>query len=250
MALTANREVDRFVDQELRSYAVAASKNVFKGGFVGLSAGGYAQPLAAGDAVAGIAYEAADNTAGQDGDVMVRVFTLGDFGMTLAGATTANIGQSVFASDDATLTFDPDGHSFVGYVQDVMTANDIVLRLDIRKAVGMAAIWHHTTGFSLTPAQSGTVHTNLAAVGVITATLPQSPPKGTTFQFVCMADQELRLDPGLAGGVYIKGAKQADTKYVSITDIGDFIHVVADGNGDWVAIASISGADADITVQL
>ena len=68
-------------------------------------------------------------------------------------------------------------------------------------------------------------------------------------KFVCMADEAFRLEPGAAGGIYIKGAKQADNKYVSVSDIGDFIHLVADGNGDWVAVASISGADADITVQ-
>ena len=48
MALTANREVQRYVDQELRGYAVAAGANVFKGAFVGLS-GGYARGLVASD---------------------------------------------------------------------------------------------------------------------------------------------------------------------------------------------------------
>ena len=37
MALTANREVDHYIDQELRTFQVAASKRVYKGGFVGLS---------------------------------------------------------------------------------------------------------------------------------------------------------------------------------------------------------------------
>lgn len=249
MALSANREVDHYVDQELRSFQVGAGKHIYKGAFVGLASDGYAQPLTAGDACVGVAYEEGDNSSGQDGDNSVRVFTVGDFGLTLSGATVASIGQVVFASDDATLTFDPDGNSFVGYVQDVVTANEVVLRLDAKGPVGVAPIWHHTANFTLTGAQSGTLHTNLGAGGAITATLPQSPPKGTMYQFVCMADQELRVDPGAAGGIYIKGAKQADDKYVSVTDIGDFVHLVADGNGDWVAVASINGADADITVE-
>ncbi len=249
MALTANREVDHFVDQELRSYQVAVAKRIFKGSFVGLAANGYVQPLTAGDACVGMAYEESDNSGGANGALTVRVFTLGDFGLTLTGATVANIGQPVFASDDATLTFDPDGNSFVGFVQDVIAANEIVLRLDAMGRRPVSHIWHHVANFTLTAGQSGTTHTNLAAVGAITATLPQSPPKGTTYQFVCMADQELRMEPGAAGGIYIKGAKQTDDKYVSITDIGDFVHLVADGNGDWVAVASIGGADADISVQ-
>ena len=36
MALTANRQVDHYVDQELRSFQVAASAHVYKGAFVGL----------------------------------------------------------------------------------------------------------------------------------------------------------------------------------------------------------------------
>ena len=249
MALTKNREVDHYVDQELRSYQVAAGEHVYKGAFVGLAASGYAEPLVAGRPFVGIAYEEADNANGQDGDATVRVFTLGDFGLTLPGAGVGSTGQAVFASDDATLTFETDGTSFVGYVQDVIAPNEIVLRLESRGPLGLTPIWHHTANFTLTAAQSGTVHTNLGASGVVTATLPQSPPKGTTFQFVCMADQPFRLEPGAAGGIYIKGAKQADNKYVSVTDIGDFVHLLADGNGDWAAVASIGGADADISIE-
>ncbi len=249
MALTANKEVDHYVDQELRSYQAAASKHVYKGSFVGLASSGYAQPLVAGDPCVGIAYEEGDNSSGSDGDVSTRVYTLGDFGLTLSGASVADIGRAVYASDDETVTFDPEGNSFVGYVQDIIKTSEIILRLDTTSPIGTEPIAHHTANFTLTGAHSGTVHTNLGASGAVTATLPQSPPKGTLFKFVCMADQELRLEPGAAGGIYIKGAKQADDKYVSVTDIGDCVHLIADGNGDWVAVASISGADADISVQ-
>jgi hypothetical protein len=248
MALTANREVDHYVDQELRSYPVAGGAHVYKGGFVTLSAGGYAEPLAAGHRFAGLAYEEANNT-GADGARRVRVFTLGDFGHALGGATLADVGRPVFASADNTLTFTPGGNTFVGYVKDVVAADEIVLRLDTTAPAGLAPLQHHTANFSLTAAQSGTVHSNLGAAGAITATLPANPPAGTEFKFVCMTDLALRLAPGPAGGIYIKGDKQADNKYVSVTDIGDFVHLVADGNGDWVAVASIGGADGDVTVE-
>lgn len=250
MALTANREVDHYVDQELRSYKMAAAKHVFKGSFVGLSATGYAQPLVAGNRSVGLAYEDIDNSAGAAGAMSVRVYTFGDFGHALTGATLADIGRAVFASDDGTITYDPSENSFVGYVQDVPASNQIILRLDTRGPANLAAITHHATNFTLTAVQSGTTHSNLGAGGTITATLPQSPPKGTVFYFVCMADLALQIDPGAAGGIYIKGAKQTDDKYASVTDIGDFIHVIADGNGDWVAVSSISGADADIAIEV
>ncbi len=130
MALTANREVDHYIDQELRSLQVAATAHVYKGGMVGLSATGYAQPLVAGDPFAGIAYEEMDNTTGAAGDVSVRVYTLGDFGHALSGAAVGDLGRPVFASAEDALTFAGYGNSYVGIVQDVPSAGNIILRVD------------------------------------------------------------------------------------------------------------------------
>jgi len=129
MALTSNREVDRYVDQELRSLPVAGSAHLYKGSFVGLS-GGYARPLTAGDAFAGIAYEEVNNT-GADGAASVRVFTLGDFELTLTGADRANNRGPLYASDDATLTTTASGNSFVGYQIDVPSTGCVVLRIQV-----------------------------------------------------------------------------------------------------------------------
>ncbi len=130
MALTANRDVDHYIDQELRSFQMAASKNLYKGALVGLSSTGYAQPLVAGDSFVGIAYEAMDNSSGSDGDVTVRVYTLGDFGVALTGATVADLGRPVFASADDTMSFVGAANSYVGVVQDFITTNEIILRID------------------------------------------------------------------------------------------------------------------------
>jgi hypothetical protein len=129
MALTVNRELDHYVDQELRGLGVAADVHVFKGALLGLTAGGYVRPLTAGDLFAGIAYEEMDNTDGDDGAMIVRVYTQGDFGVTLTGATAASLGRPVFASADDTLTFVGAGNSPVGVVQDVVEADEIVLRI-------------------------------------------------------------------------------------------------------------------------
>jgi hypothetical protein len=128
MALTANREVDRYVDQELRTVPVKANTRIYKGALVGLTSG-YARGLVAGDAFAGIAYEEMDNTGGADGAVSVRVFTLGDFDHALASASRANNGAAVYASDDATLTLTASGNSLVGRQVDVPASGRIVLRL-------------------------------------------------------------------------------------------------------------------------
>jgi len=249
MALAANREVDRYVDQDVRSFPVAASAHVFKGSFVELNDTGYAQPLTGSGRVAGLAYEEVDNSSGADGAVEVRVFTQGDFSLPLVGASAASIGLAVYASDDETLTLSADGAAFIGYVAGVPGAGQIVLRLTPFCPVGASQTEAHATSFSVTVGQSGKTFTNLGASGVVTASLPATPPEGVNYRFVCVADQELRIDPGASSGIYIKGGKQGDGKYVSITDIGDFIHLAADATGDWVAVASIGGADADISVE-
>lgn len=128
MALTANRELDRYVDQELRALPVKANAHIYKGALLGLS-DGYARGLVAGDAFAGIAYEEANNTGGADGAVSVRVYTGGDFEHTLASAARANNGAVVYASDDATLTLTASGNSPVGNQVDVPASNKIILRL-------------------------------------------------------------------------------------------------------------------------
>lgn len=127
MPLSANRELDRYVDQELRTLPVKQGAHIYKGALVGLS-GGYARGLVAGDGFAGIAYEEIDNTSGSDGERVVRIFTRGDFDHALTGASrTANRG-AVYASDDETLTLTASGNSFVGHQIDVPATNRIVLR--------------------------------------------------------------------------------------------------------------------------
>jgi len=128
MPLSANTEIKRYVDQELRRFGVAAAATVFKGSLVGL-AGGYARPLVAADPFAGIAYEQADNTHGADGDLSVRVYTQGDFQMTLAGAAVTDVGEAVYASDDATLTKTSEGNSLVGTIVGYVTTDTIIVRL-------------------------------------------------------------------------------------------------------------------------
>jgi len=148
MALSANREVDRYVDQELRSLPVKGSAHIYKGFLVGLS-GGYARPLSAGDPFAGIAYEELNNT-GSDGAKSVRVFTLGDFELPLASASRTNNKSPLFASDDETLTATASGNSFVGHQIDVPGTNRVVLRIQVTP----------------TPLAGGTMTSELVSAGI------------------------------------------------------------------------------------
>jgi hypothetical protein len=138
MALSASREVDRYVDQELRSVQVKGGSKIYKGAFVVIEeATGYAKPFVAAASAGtnnffvGIAYEDADNTAGSSGDVSVRVFTQGDFGHSVASGSITDIGKKVYASaDDALALTSASGQNvFIGRIQDWVSGSEFIIRL-------------------------------------------------------------------------------------------------------------------------
>ena len=133
MALSASRELNRYVDQDLRSFKVAGSTTVYKGSLVSVQADGYVAPLTAAELLAGIAYEEVDNSAGSDGDKSVRVYTKGDFDHALSGAAIANVGDAGYASDDGTLTFTSASNTYVGQCIGVPSSGNVIVRLDIMR---------------------------------------------------------------------------------------------------------------------
>jgi hypothetical protein len=93
----------------------------------------------------------------------------------------------------------------------------------------------HTSDDTLAVAESGSIHSNLGATGLVTLTLPASAPEGTVFTFAVQAGQELRIDPGMAA--IRDNSGQTTDKYKAADAIGESLAVVADSNGDWVTIA-------------
>ncbi len=96
-------------------------------------------------------------------------------------------------------------------------------------------IEEHTSDDTLTTAESGSVHTNLGASGVVTLTLPASAPAGTVFTFAVQEVQELRVDPGSA--TIRDDSGQTADKYKSANTIGASLCLAADSAGDWATIA-------------
>ena len=101
------------------------------------------------------------------------------------------------------------------------------------------SIEHHTADDTLTVNETGSIHTNLGEDGAMTLTLPQASATGCVFFFVVMTAQELRIDPGAAGAIYINGAKQADDAYITANDEGESVMLIGDGNGDWISLFTV-----------
>jgi len=93
----------------------------------------------------------------------------------------------------------------------------------------------HTGNDTLTAAESGSVHTNLGATGIVTLTLPASAPTGTVFTFAVQTAQQLRIEPGAA--TIRDDSGQTAGKYKAADAIGESLTLIADSSGNWVTIA-------------
>jgi len=135
-ALSANAEIDRYTDQDLRSFPLGAAVHIYKGAFVGVDPGGHLKAFVPGDVFVGVAYEEIDNSSGTAGALNCRVFTRGDFSVTLSGAANEDAGKPLFATaDNATaLTGHPDG--YMGRIVQYLAADEVLLRI---KAPGEVA---------------------------------------------------------------------------------------------------------------
>jgi hypothetical protein len=93
----------------------------------------------------------------------------------------------------------------------------------------------HTGNDTLTAAESGSVHTNLGATGIVTLALPASALAGTVFTFAVQAAQQLRIEPGAA--TIRDDSGQTAGKYKVADAIGESLTLIADSNGNWVTLA-------------
>jgi len=132
MALTANRDVQRYVDQELRSFSVAESAHIFKGAIAGFErTTGLVRPLVAGDLFAGIAYEECDNSAGEAGAQSVRLYTQGDFILPVSGISATAVGSPAYAADDTSLSvLASAGGSSVGKIITYLADSTAIVRIE------------------------------------------------------------------------------------------------------------------------
>jgi hypothetical protein len=130
MTLSTDLNLNRFVDQHVRTLAVKGGTTIYRGALVGLDRStGYVRPLQAADQFQGIAYKGCENS-GANGDREVTLFTQGDFDFGLTGAAKTHIGRPVFASDDNTLTLSGASASYIGQIIDVPAAGRAIVRID------------------------------------------------------------------------------------------------------------------------
>jgi len=127
--LTADSPLDVMVGN-IGSIPAVASDIVYEGAMVGDNGAGYGRPLVAGDKFVGHNIEQVDNSSGSAGDKNIKHYT-GKYRLvvSLVGLIT-DVGQPVYASDDATYTFVATGNSYVGKISRYVSATKMEVEFD------------------------------------------------------------------------------------------------------------------------
>jgi len=132
-ATTTAREAKR-KDGEIIAYPMAAVK-IPKGALVNINAAGYATNStdAAGETFAGVAYETVDNSAGNAGDLSIRVETTGTFVFVDGGGNGAqtDVGVEFKISDNQTITDAATTNNIkAGIAVESISATSVRIRID------------------------------------------------------------------------------------------------------------------------
>ena len=131
-ALADNKEVVE-KNRRLLEHPVAVDI-VYKGAICKINAAGFLAPMAAevGAFMAGMAYEKVDNSGGAAGDENGKVLREGVFAMVSAGITQADLGSTVYASDDQTVsTVQGVNEIAVGVIVEVISATSIMVDIAV-----------------------------------------------------------------------------------------------------------------------
>lgn len=102
---------------DIQEVPVIAADIIYEGAAVGDNASGLARPLVAQDPFLGFAESKADNSAGAASAIKVRVRTRGFVQLSVVGASsTADVSETVYASDDDTFTLTSTSNTAIGKV--------------------------------------------------------------------------------------------------------------------------------------
>lgn len=119
-ALTADspRVFEHGHDSFKNEFNVVASGKIYDGSAVGLTTGGNARALVAGDPFAGFASEGVDNSTGAAGAKRVKVGRKGVVKLAVTGVTgvLSDIGATVYASSDNDFTLTSTSNTAIGKV--------------------------------------------------------------------------------------------------------------------------------------
>lgn len=104
---------------------------IYRGALVMYNTAGFLAPAAtgAGNIFAGVAEEEVDNSGGSAGDKKCRYKKEGCYLLTGAGFVQGDVGDSVYASDDQTITKTSTNNPLVGQIVEFVSATQVWVKL-------------------------------------------------------------------------------------------------------------------------
>ena len=110
---------------------VIAADIIYEGAAVGLvSASGHARPLTSVDQFFGFAEDRADNSSGAAAAINVRVIKSGSVQLAVTGAVITDVGQPVYAQDDAAFSFLKASGVFIGFVRRFVSSGYVIVEFN------------------------------------------------------------------------------------------------------------------------
>ncbi len=222
-----------------------AADIIYESAAVGLvDATGLARPLAAGDGFVGFADDKYDNSAGAASAETVRYWRRGAVRLAVSGAVVTDVGQPVYASDDATFVFSPVGNSFVGVISRWVSSGVVIVAFDPQVMADPYPGVRETVSANKTLDAEDTGKTLFVDTDATTTTLP-----ATATALNCKI-----VNLGAFGAVAVNLSPQAADKVhgpdIAGTDNKDLINTKATARRGDYAVLEFGHADGPVVTEL
>lgn len=229
---------------EKNELPVIGSDIIYQGAAVGVvDATGLARPLVAGDRFAGFAEAKADNAAGAASAINVNLYKRGRVSLTVDDVVITDVGQPVYATDDATFQMSPVGGSFIGFVDRWVSSGIAIVAFDalnFRDPYDEYTVREAITGNdTLASVDSGKLFW-VTADAVITLPAVAVPFLGKVVNGGAFGTVSVALSPNASDSLEAPGLTAADDK--------DVINTKATARrGDFAVIGSVDTVGHTIT---
>lgn len=171
-----------------------------------------------------------------DGDIVAVRMRHAQGTQKMVASEAISLGAYVYGAADGKVA--ASGGAIEGIALEAAGANnDVIEVLPLR---GGQPQTDHTANFTLTPQDSGSLHTTYGATGTVVATLPAATV-GLEYSFEVGAAQELRLDPDGTETIALPstGAQSAAGKYITANAAGEGVHIRCTKAGQWSVVSYI-----------
>lgn len=157
----------------------------------------------------------------------------------VTAGTAREGGVSTGAIDAGALSADATGRAIMasGFFNAATALLKFAAQAIAWTLIGLRVVEAHTTGDTLTTAESGSIHTNAGAGGAVTLALPAAAV-GLEYFFGVRAAQELRIDPDGTETISLPstGVPGAAGKYLVADAIGETVHLMCVAAGTWAVM--------------